>query len=292
MENHTSSGLDITRFRSLSEQQKKKFRWVTPVLPLAGAKSRRWWREIQTVADLLPKGSRVLDAFAGTFCVSRILKDVRPDLKVTVNDFEWQYMTRLDAIYQTTSLWKTLHDTIQYDEAKQTKFLKFTTEQERVFKNCLDQAVDKTTVSSWGNGYGSMRNKVPKTPPDLQLAKTWTQGLEFINIRMRPKCSETKDLIRDHDFIIMDPPYTNTNCRKHYSDATKEAREWCFEAIHSDKMYMLWDLESSDLLKESVDSGALLVSQKVMGYTGKDTGKESLVVNYPPASSRWVVHKD
>ena len=114
MENHTSPGLDITRFRSLSEQQKKKFGWVTPVLPLAGAKSRRWWREIQTVADLLPKGSRVLDAFAGTFCVSRILKDVRPDLKVTVNDFEWQYMNRLDAIYQTTSLWKTLHDTIQY----------------------------------------------------------------------------------------------------------------------------------------------------------------------------------
>ena len=36
MENHTSPGLDITRFRSLSEQQKKKFGWVTPVLPLAG----------------------------------------------------------------------------------------------------------------------------------------------------------------------------------------------------------------------------------------------------------------
>ena len=113
MENLLSQGLDIARFRSFSEQQKKKFGWVNPVLPLAGSKSRRWWREIQTVAELLPKGTKMLDAFAGTFCVSRILKDVRPDLMVTVNDFEWQYMNRLDVIYQTVSLWKTLHYTIQ-----------------------------------------------------------------------------------------------------------------------------------------------------------------------------------
>lgn len=270
------------QFKQRAAQQKKRFSWVTPVLPLAGAKSRRWWREIQTVAETLPKNSKVFDSFAGTFCVSRIIKDIRPDVQVTVNDYELQYTTRLNAIYQTVSLWETLHRGIAYNDEKQSKFLRFTEEQENIFRSCMEQAIDKTTVSSWGNGYGSLRNKVPKSPPDLRLSKTWTNGLEIVNMRMS---RSTDMLINLYDFFIMDPPYTNTNCRKHYSDATKDAREWCMEVINSGKPYVLWDLASSDLMYAARSAGAEIIDEKVMGYTGKDTGKEAMALRYKCSDS-------
>ena len=285
--------------------QTKHFRWMHPVLPLIGSKARRWWREIQAVACMLPDHARVLDAFAGTCGVSRVMKDIRHDLRITANDVFRTYRKRLEAVPQTIALWHRIDDAIQETRKGGQKsygtYDRFTEKEEAVFRQCLEEALDKTTVASWGNGAGSLRNKVPVKPVDAVLAAKWLDGIDMADILLGVTldtlndenvgaclCTDSTEILSEYDFVVLDPPYLytrNTRCR--YEPYTAEAAAWCMKAIQSDTPFLLWDREDSENIKEALKSGtAFILDAKHMGNTGKDSAaKETAVLDMKALTS-------
>lgn len=56
-----------------------------PPIPYTGAK-RLWAKELEAIANKMPKGAKILDAYGGSGLCSHVFKSTRPDLQVFCND--------------------------------------------------------------------------------------------------------------------------------------------------------------------------------------------------------------
>lgn len=277
--------MNADTFEQLCKAQKKTFTWQHPVLPLVGAKAKQWWREIQTVASLLPPECNVFDAFTGTFCVSRIMLYKNETLNITANDLEHSYSRRLNAIDQTIALWHEAQERIgtRTDHTTRTRF---TEEQFEAYTDILSRADDKVTVTSWGNHARSPRNMLPTVPPDKHLAYHWLDGINVCDTRL---CTDEAclQLIGLYDFIILDPPYKGHAYKEQYSaEYRKEAREWTKESISRCKGFMLWDRTDSDLINLAVENQGTLIRTCSMGSKEGNSG-ESLVINIDKLTEKY-----
>jgi hypothetical protein len=190
-------------------------------LPFVGNKCR-WWRELGEIARRIPAGWRVLDAFGGSYAISRVMKNANPDLDITTLDYGGEYLARLEHIEETAQALERMWETCdRFGEprggAVRGRFVRF--KSPGCLRECLaiaEGAFDKETLLGYIYGrYTSHKNtplnKIPASMPFSADARDrWLDGLRVVPTgclgaaQARAHCLE-------YDLIICDPPYYKNN---------------------------------------------------------------------------------
>ena len=240
-----------------------------PPLPFVGNKCR-WWNELSEIARSLPAGFRVLDAFGGSFSISRIMKDANPDLDITTNDYNGEYMARLESIGDTAERLRMMWEILEkYGEArggaKRWHFLKFNSEECRSeVMSVASAGADKKTLYGYlsgsvrtcnadGNFRTTIINKIPATMPfSADMAAQWVDGLNIRPSGVLNSCDARRDA-KAFDLVICDPPYTGNG--KMYMGCEEAARRYTLEIIGTCKQFCAFDTRGPPIHRAAVNFG-------------------------------------
>lgn len=80
-----------------------------PPIPYTGAK-RLWAKELIAIANKMPKGAKILDAYGGSGLCSHVFKSTRPDLQVFCNDSDNYHAKWLPHRETVEAWWNRWHD--------------------------------------------------------------------------------------------------------------------------------------------------------------------------------------
>lgn len=187
------------------------------ILPFDGRKER-WARELESESSLLPYGATVVDVFGGSGCVSRIVKDSRPDLHVVWNDFD-DFASRIAHIDETEELRKrlvrrfggALHDN---DYAiRDVDALRSILDTHRKAFGYLDEKTvlrwltqSRIVFSNFDKALKSPFNRFPHRPLRIDAARHYLAGLERVQFDAKLYTPDTTS------YLVLDPPYFGTTC--------------------------------------------------------------------------------
>lgn len=175
-----------------------------PPIPYTGAK-RLWAKELIAIANKMPKGAKILDAYGGSGLVSHIFKSTRPDLQVFCNDsddYHAKWLPHRDAVH---SWWERWHDKPASAE-NEKKALNALVQSigadlaQKIIKNFTSVTTthgDDDRHKAWG---GLMR-KTYTDPADID--DNYCRGVRFFNRMWGPQ----EPIPTSYSLIILDPPY-------------------------------------------------------------------------------------
>lgn len=230
-----------------------------PPLPFMGSKMR-WWRELERLAQSLPYGACVFDAFGGSMSAARVIKDARPDLTVVTNDYEHVYRNRLDAAPQTASILSELQGFVPPQSS--ACFERLSPEVQERAVAIVETASDSQTAWSWLNKRSSIRNKVPTTAcVDVERCETWTDDLLVIDERLDER--EARYVVNSGAFVMLDPPYFGKD-QDSYSDGIEDAQAFARAVIETGDNWCLFECPGSPLV-----SVAMPLATEIIPYAGK-----------------------
>lgn len=246
---------------------------LKPPLPFAGNKFR-WHRVLKPLIEALPEHATVFDAFAGSFAVSRLIKDTRPDCVCIVNDCDMFYRARLECVENTNA---TL-DAMRAAGARQgvhERYERYEPDVETALKEIARDAKDQMTVLK--NLYvapHTIRVKCTGVNYDVDACLNYCRDCVIVD--------ETLDARKAHyyaracDLVVLDPPYERVSkgwIDGDYICKTDDAQAFCRGIIESGCAYWLFEHPESTLMRAAVDAGA-----HVIEYDGKRNRQHALEV--------------
>ena len=197
-------------------------------LPFVGSKSR-YTTLFEHIKNLDPKITEVYDLFGGSFCCGYLVKYLHPNVRVHINTYDTNYMSRLCDWERTKKILEELRKFITTEDKK--KLSRKEIDQIREYIQNLPEDVDFETLSNY---LCYKTNKQAQTKAQL-LAKPLSQ---FYNV-MPKKLDKIGELIEHyksvlstcemfctnyfdftfpedskHILFIIDPPYM---CTKNYT---------------------------------------------------------------------------
>ena len=240
---------------------KHKRSYQRPPLPYIGSKLR-WWRELQALAQKLPHGGCVFDAFGGSFSAARVIKDTRPDLTVIVNDYNHDYRRRLDVAPQTVAVYERLVEAVGHRPRDRTIWDKFKSKEEKDLAiSIVDTADDSVTAWNWLYGKSYPMNMIPINCPVCPSAcDDWTKGLVIIDDIM--SAYEAKYWAESGAFVILDPPYLGSikmgyQAESYYQGGRIDAHAFCVELMNLCNNWCLFDRPESPFVQHAKEKGAI-----------------------------------
>lgn len=168
-----------------------------PPIPYTGAK-RLWAKELMAIANKMPKGAKILDAYGGSGLCSHIFKSTRPDLQVFCNDsdnYHAKWLPHRDAVEAWWQRWHAKGAGDSTEEQAIAALAKAIGDHDLADK--IAQCFLRVN-SNGGNGdSGIMRQTYPQ-PPD-----NYCKGVRFFKRKWGPQ----EPIPTSYALLILDPPY-------------------------------------------------------------------------------------
>ena len=236
---------------------------LKPPLPFVGNKFR-WHRILRPLVAQLPKHAVVFDAFGGSFAVSRMIKDWRPDVTCIVNDCGMYYRARLEAVEDTNAILdemrahgaRNIHDTYE----------KYAPDVEATLKDIAEKAKDRLTVLK--NLYiapNTIRAKCANANYDVSQCLDYCSDCVIVDEMLDGR--KAHYYARACDLVVIDPPYERISkswIEGDYICQTEKAQSFCRGIIQSGCAYWLFEAPSASLMELAGEHGAAFVE-----YDGK-----------------------
>lgn len=166
-------------------------------IPYTGQK-RLWTKELEAIAEKLPRGAKVLDAYGGSGLVSHIFKTARPDLNVYCNDLESYHTKWLPQADKVRAWWERWHgkpasaDNQNRATAALSNALGNKALAEQIASNLID-------VKAYAHGNSDLMRK--SYPADIE---GYCRGVHWIKHAWGPL---DKIPTTGWALLILDPPY-------------------------------------------------------------------------------------
>lgn len=166
-------------------------------VPYVGSK-RLWTKELEAIAQKLPKGAKVLDAYGGSGLVSHTLKQARPDLQVWCNDSDGYHSEILPQADKVRAWWQRWHDRepTQDNQDKATAALAKTLGNAALADKIATNLINLAQGRTYSNGH-LMRETYPEP------ADNYCQGVRFLKRFWGPQAP----IPTGYALLVLDPPY-------------------------------------------------------------------------------------
>lgn len=226
----------------MAKKEKVNHDFLSPPLQFAGNK-KAWAAELMDEALLLPSGCTVWDCFGGSGVCARAVKNARPDVHVVWNDFDG-YSERCAHAAETEQLRRELVRLVGCKNNHGfTEPIKGEARQ-AVIDLCLEHEArygffDSVSVSRWlcigcvslpfdpHNPRPSIYFNVRKSPIDVSACFRWFDGLDVVSFDVFALP------VKPGDFIILDPPYVETDCKEYAGQDTLQILKRCRSLMES-----------------------------------------------------------
>ena len=231
---------------------------LKPPLPLVGNKFR-WNRILKPLAMQLPSHAVVFDAFGGSFAVSRMIKDWRPDVTCIVNDCGMYYRARLEAVEDTNAILdemrahgaRNIHDTYE----------KYAPDVEATLKDIAEKAKDRLTVLK--NLYiapNTIRAKCANANYDVSQCLDYCSDCVIVDEMLDGRKAHYYAMACD--LVVIDPPYERISkswIEGDYICQTEKAQSFCRGIIQSGCAYWLFESPGASLMSLAGEHGARFI---------------------------------
>ena len=233
-----------------------------PPLPFVGNKLR-WWRQLKPMIEALPRGTRVFDAFAGCFAVSKMLQRWGRDLRITANDCGRYYRRRLECVKDTNRVISEMLAAGAHNGLR-NHYERYAPETEKKLIQICATGRDQIScrVNLYCGNEKTVRARCRITPYDEDACRRWCDGLDVVDVRIA--APDAPRYAAQYDLVILDPPYLRPPKawgQGDYigADACRDAREFC-AAVIADPHAAVWllDAPGSDLVRAAMAQGASL----------------------------------
>lgn len=241
-----------------------------PPLPFVGNKFR-WHRILEPLIGALPRHAVVFDAFGGSMAMSRMIKDMRPDITCICNDAGMAFRRRLAAVHQTNLILARMRAVgahgvsgvhLKYTDAELAQILDIALDAE-------DDITIATNIYTDSNSRCSIRKRCRADDYDERVCATWTQGIVVIDEML--DASAGKYYARSCDLVILDPPYARREKTGIYLDATVTAQAFCRAVMDAHpRLVWLFEEPASPLMRH-----ASSLDYEIVRYDGKQNHKSS-----------------
>lgn len=164
-----------------------------PPIPYAGAK-RLWAKELTAIAQKMPKGAKILDAYGGSGLCSHIIKTTRPDLQVFCNDsdnYHSKWLSHRDAVEAWWKRWHSKEPGVDAEERAIAALAKAIGDHDLADK--IGQVFFRAPI--WGQ---LMRQSWPEQPTE-----NYCKGVRFFKRLWGPQ----EPIPTSYSLILLDPPY-------------------------------------------------------------------------------------
>lgn len=237
---------------------------LKPPLPFVGNKFR-WHRVLKPLIVALPDHAVVFDAFGGSFAVSRMIKDLRPDCVCIVNDCGMYYRARLESVENTNAILDEMRAAGAF--CSHEVYARYDAETETRLKAIAEKAKDRLTVFKnlyIDNGI-TIRAKCAGVNYDVDACLNYCRDCVIVDETLDAR--KAQYYARACDLVVLDPPYERVSkswLEGDYIGQTVQAHAFCRGIIESGCAYWLFEAPGASLMGLAGERGAVILE-----YDGK-----------------------